>query len=273
MKTLKYLQRFFMLQFVGFALCAVQACGDDEENEPIQEPNEEEVVKPDDGKDSIPADSIPNTEEQEQPVVTFKHFCPDENHPHAIDMGGDVKWACCNVDANYPHELGNRYAWGETETKEEFNYSNYKYFEGNYRIEGGWQKLERYDVTDLGEDIAGTQYDVAYVKWGSGYRIPDVMDYYYLIKYNTQEWTSLNGVKGLVLTSKKTGNRLFIPESSQDPGSRSRIEYWTSELYGTNYNCAAKTFIYIQGDDASSQIWETDYIRHEGRHIRPMFVE
>ena len=33
MKKLKYLQRFFMLLFTGFALCAVQACGNDEKNE------------------------------------------------------------------------------------------------------------------------------------------------------------------------------------------------------------------------------------------------
>lgn len=32
MKTLKFLQRFFFLLFVGFTLCVVLACGDDEDD-------------------------------------------------------------------------------------------------------------------------------------------------------------------------------------------------------------------------------------------------
>ena len=30
--------------------------------------------------------------------------CPDNNHPHMIDLGlpSGTKWACCNVDTEYP---------------------------------------------------------------------------------------------------------------------------------------------------------------------------
>ena len=40
--------------------------------------------------------------------------CPDDNHPHAIDLGlpSGTKWACCNVGANNPEEFGEYYTWG-----------------------------------------------------------------------------------------------------------------------------------------------------------------
>ena len=45
--------------------------------------------------------------------------CPDDNHPHAIDLGlpSGTKWACCNVGADTPEGYGGYYAWGETEEK------------------------------------------------------------------------------------------------------------------------------------------------------------
>lgn len=35
-------------------------------------------------------------------------LCPDDNHPHAIDLGlpSGTKWACCNVGASKPEEYG-----------------------------------------------------------------------------------------------------------------------------------------------------------------------
>lgn len=39
-------------------------------------------------------------------------LCPDDNHPHMIDLGLGVKWACCNVGATAPEEYGGYYAWG-----------------------------------------------------------------------------------------------------------------------------------------------------------------
>ena len=45
--------------------------------------------------------------------------CPDENHPHAIDLGlpSGTKWACFNIGASHPEESGDFYAWGETTNK------------------------------------------------------------------------------------------------------------------------------------------------------------
>jgi len=87
--------------------------------------------------------------------------CPDDNHPHVIDMGDAGEWACCNVGANHPVEFGGYYAWAETEEKKNYFEDTYKYYNpaiGKYK--------------DIGDDIAGTSYDVAHVKWGGKWVLP-----------------------------------------------------------------------------------------------------
>ena len=88
--------------------------------------------------------------------------CPDDNHPHAIDLGlpSGTKWACCNVGASTPEGYGNYYAWGETEPKSEYNLSTYIHCDGSQST-----------YHDIGSDIAGTGYDTATANWGAPWRI------------------------------------------------------------------------------------------------------
>lgn len=46
--------------------------------------------------------------------VTYKS-CPDENHPHAIDLflPSGTMWACCNVGAANPEGFGTMYTWDD----------------------------------------------------------------------------------------------------------------------------------------------------------------
>ena len=57
------------------------------------------------------------------------NICPDDHHPHMIDLGlpSGTKWACCNVDATKPEEYGGYYAWGETETKDSYEWETYHF--------------------------------------------------------------------------------------------------------------------------------------------------
>ena len=59
--------------------------------------------------------------------------CPDDNHPHMIDLGlpSGTKWACCNVGASSPEEYGGYYAWGETTEKDVYDWNTYTYCEGS----------------------------------------------------------------------------------------------------------------------------------------------
>ena len=46
-----------------------------------------------------------------QAIETPHLSCPDDNHPHMIDLGlpSGTKWACCNVGASAPEEYGGYY--------------------------------------------------------------------------------------------------------------------------------------------------------------------
>ena len=49
-----------------------------------------------------------------------------------VDLGLSVKWATCNVGATRPEEYGGYYAWGETEEKDNYDWSTYKWCNGSY---------------------------------------------------------------------------------------------------------------------------------------------
>ena len=139
------------------------------------------------------------------PVNVFKTItlCPDMNHPHIIDMGNAGKWACCNVGANAPWEYGGRYAWGETDEKREYSWETYIHC-------GGSQET----CHDIGEDIAGTEYDVAHVKWGGSWRMPSYSQQKLLHDNSTHEWISVNGINGRKFKSPN-GGTLFLPAAGQ----------------------------------------------------------
>lgn len=41
--------------------------------------------------------------------------CPDNNHPHWIDLGIGTLWRCCNVDASSPEEFGGYYTFEQAQ--------------------------------------------------------------------------------------------------------------------------------------------------------------
>lgn len=49
-------------------------------------------------------------------------LCPDNKHPHAIDLGlpSGTKWNCCNIGASTPNSFGDYYAWGEVKPWQPF---------------------------------------------------------------------------------------------------------------------------------------------------------
>ena len=125
-----------------------------------------------------------------------KVFCTDNKHPHSIDLGTGIKWACCNVGASAPWEYGGYYAWGETKVKSTYYEDNYQYFE-----------------MDIGSDISGTSYDVAHVQWHQGWKMPSKSQFEDLIKQCVTEWDKVNGKEGRRFTSKN-GMSIFLPAAA-----------------------------------------------------------
>lgn len=134
--------------------------------------------------------------------------CPDDHHPHLIDLGlpSGTKWACCNVDTDHPENqapanCGGYYAWGETETKTTYDWSTYIHCDGSEST-----------CHDLDSDIAGTQYDVAHVKWGGSWVLPSINQLTELTNNCNSELTTINGIKGFIFTGSNGGS-IFLPEA------------------------------------------------------------
>ena len=158
-------------------------------------------------------------------TITVNSQCPDSNHPHMIDLGlsSGTKWACCNVGATSPEGYGGFYAWGETEEKSNYDWSTYNHCNGSQE-----------SCHNIGTDIAGTEYDVAHVKWGENWQMPSRLQCLELKNECVIVWTNLYGVNGCRFTGPN-GHYIFLPAS----GERLRRNlddvddygcYWTSSL-------------------------------------------
>ena len=197
------------------------------------------------------------TQSQTQPKTTTSRAytsCPDNNHPHIIDLGlpSGTKWACCNVDAKKPEDYGGYYAWGETSTKTEYSSSNY-----------------RYEKVNLGNDISGTQYDVAHVKWGGKWQMPTQEQIKELDDNCKYEWTTLNGVKGGKFTGP-IGGSIFLPAAGwrlfDDLNDAGEIgNYWSSTQYPDNSNDAYDLDFY-----SGLAYWDYGSRRYRGQGVRPL---
>ena len=143
----------------------------------------------------------------------------------AVDLGlpSGIKWASCNVGATKPEEYGGYYAWGETEEKDNYSWDTYKYY-----------NKESAECVFIGNDISGTEYDVAHVKWGGSWRMPTLTEIDELIYKCTWTWTIYNGVEGNKVTGQN-GNSIFLPAAGYRYGTDVRDQgsygcYWMGPL-------------------------------------------
>ena len=167
-----------------------------------------------------------------------------------LDLPSGTLWATCNVGASSPEDYGDYFAWGETEGynsgKTNFDWSTYKWCNG---VEDSMTKYchdSRYGYNDFTDNKTelDPEDDAAYVNWGSGWRMPSYEQCEELINsnYTTTEWTTLNGVYGLKITSKTNDNSIFLPAS----GHRFRVllnyagsfGYYWSRTYNLNSDIA-----------------------------------
>ncbi|MBR6339278.1 MAG: hypothetical protein IKR63_04005 [Alloprevotella sp.] len=127
-------------------------------------------------------------------------LCPDDHHPHRIDMGAAGVWACCNVGSTSPEGYGGYFAWGETQEKE-------RYVEGTYSL----YDIDANQYEDIGLDICGSNtYDVATLRWGATWQMPALEQVEALLETCHAKWTELNGVGGRTFTAPN-GSAIFLP--------------------------------------------------------------
>ena len=186
-----------------------------------------------------------------------------------VDLGlpSGTLWATCNVGANAPEEYGDYFAWGETITKITYDWSNYKYCNGDYnkltkyctQSDCGYNEFVDNLSTLLPEDDAAT------ANWGDGWSMPTETQWEELYQNTTQSWITQNGVNGR-LFSASNGCVLFLPAAGNysNPNNGYCGNYWSSSL-DTDHPSVAWYF-FISPDYCSMN---NDY-RYYGRSVRPV---
>ena len=153
----------------------------------------------------------------------------------AVDLGLSVKWANCNVGANNPEDYGDYFAWGETKSKTTYNWSAYKWCNGNKNTLTKYNTSSRYGTVDNNMQLELTD-DAARVNWGGAWRMPTDAEWTELREQCTWTWTTQNGVYGRKVTSKTNGNSIFLPAAGYRYKNLrgyagSDGYYWSSSLY------------------------------------------
>ena len=170
-----------------------------------------------------------------------------------VDLGlpSGTLWADRNIGANTPEQAGDYFRFGE---KVPFTEDSPEYF---------------YD--EIEENIAGTTKDAATVILGKGYKMPTLEQIKELLECCTWEWTTINGIKGMLVTGPN-GNSIFFPASGQRDNSSGSLSdvgsngyYWSASANNSNYGL----YLYF-----NSSYWSWDYsYRADGFPVRAVAEE
>lgn len=197
--------------------------------------------------------------------------------------GKTLRWATCNIGATLPTDCGSYFAWGETETKDHYDWSH----EGDY-LWGvlkessktcGMTKYTGTEVKDedgnpLGDGLVRLEpgNDPATKIWGPKWRTPTLDEIEALFNSTIMKSSWDDQKKGFTFTSLKTGESIFLPAggccinySIQNKGEIG--EYWASSVVETKPMYAHGFF--FESDD-SGPFWGSRYM---GRPVRAVMEE
>ena len=196
-------------------------------------------------------------------IVTYETVPPEGLAvvADAVDLGlpSGTLWASWNVGATKPYEYGGYYAWGETSEKERYTESTYGHYD---------QTSQGY--IHIGDDISGTEYDVAHVMWGDGWHMPTDTQIQELVDSCTWEWITYNGTVNGYMVTGSNGNSIFLPAagycSSSDvlnyAGIRGNYLSGSFDSSDSQYACG----LYF----ASSYHRFSSSFRYRGQSVRPV---
>ena len=143
-----------------------------------------------------------------------------------VDLGlasGNL-WATCNIGASTPEEYGTYYAWGADRFISSTNYASYP----GYYITQPLGSYKSYS--------GDPNYDTATQVLGGKWITPDQDDWGELINNSNVEWTTQNGVNGMLVTGPN-GKSIFLPAAGfYSPAAEAYKQqgtyghYWSSEI-------------------------------------------
>ena len=194
-----------------------------------------------------------------------------ENGHEYVDLGLSVKWATCNVGATKPEEYGDYFAWGETQPKSYYDWSNYKWCNGSDDTQTKYCTNSSYGIVDH-KTVLEAADDAATVNWGGSWRMPTKAEQNELRTECTWTWTTENGLNGYRIISNKAGytdKSIFLPAAgarycSDLLNAGSYGFYWSSSLR-TDYPYNAEGWCFLS--DYKDLIYDS---RNYGRSVRPV---
>ena len=181
----------------------------------------------------------------EEPVTPL-----DEHEWVDLGLPSGTLWATCNIGTDTPEGYGDYFAWGETEPKEIYNWGSYKWCNGSSSTMTKYC-ISSSDGTVDNKTELDPEDDVAFVNWGSSWRMPTMEQQQELINSCTWTWTQKNGVNGQLVTGPN-GNTIFLPaagyrwrDSRYDVGPAGY--YWPRTLYPDFSNYAYNMILSSNG--------------------------
>ena len=191
-----------------------------------------------------------------------------------VDLGlpSGLLWAYTNIGANNPEDNGNYYAWGETATKETYDWTTYQYCDGSETTLTKYCYYESYGLDGYTDSLTMLEAidDAASVNWGGNWLMPTQEEMQELMDNCDTTWTMMNDINGMLFTSRSNGNSIFLPAAGSRNGSDDAGSfgfYWSSSLHtdGTDY---------ARYLNFGSDYYYMDYgSRYLGFTVRPVCVQ
>lgn len=228
--------------------------------------------------------------------------------PSYVDLGLSVKWATYNVGATAPQGYGDYLSWAATEpfyedgyaqenpqahwkTGKCYNLANAPYITtiGYMGDDTKWLKYVGFSLSTH-KDAAATDAnavkrildlndDVANVMWGGNWRMPTYEEWNELISNCTWTWTTLDGINGYKVQSKKAGYTqkwIFLPAA----GERSSGALANLGQEGCYWSSSVNTMTIIDNPDnacylhLTSSTHNTNHdLRSLGYSVRPVYSD
>ena len=190
-----------------------------------------------------------------------------------VDLGlpSGLLWATCNVGANTPEEYGDYFAWGETTTKETYNWATYKYCNGSSNTLTKYCELASHGYNGFTDNLYYLEEsdDAATANWGVGWRVPKATEFQELMDYCTVTWTIQNEVKGRLFTSNINGNSIFLPAAGLRDGDSLDETGYAGDYWARNHTGDGNAWFLRFTSSAYSV---STVSRHYGLTVRPVFV-
>lgn len=187
-----------------------------------------------------------------------------------VDLGlpSGLLWATCNVGADSPDDYGDYFAWGETETKSDYDWDTYKWCNGSKNTLTKYCTKSSYGTVD-NRTVLEMSDDAARANWGGDWRMPTTDDWQELYDNCTWTWMSDGDVGGYRVTGSN-GHSLFLPAAGNRNGTSlygagSFGIYWSSSLNTVSPYYAY--YLYFYSGNVSPQ---SHLNRFNGFTVRPV---